>query len=193
MNLLLRLILLLGLHGVRRRPLKTLLDVSVYRTRVWVTDLDLNVHMNNGRFLSLMDLGRVDLMLGLGLLLPVLKRGWMPVVAASTIRYRRSLDFGQRFTLCTRVVGWDDKWTYMEQVFRGTDQRLVARAWVKAAIRRRGGGTVPIDELAALAGQRGGVSPPLPASLTAWIAAEQQLADEVTRLSDPSDRPSSVA
>ena len=30
--------------------------------RVWPNDLDTNAHMNNGRYLTLMDLGRFDLM-----------------------------------------------------------------------------------------------------------------------------------
>ena len=43
------------------------LDESVLKFRVWPTDLDVNFHMNNGRYLTIMDLGRVDLMLRTGL------------------------------------------------------------------------------------------------------------------------------
>ena len=42
------------------------LDESVIHARVLPTDLDLNLHLNNGRALTLMDLGRVDLMLRMG-------------------------------------------------------------------------------------------------------------------------------
>ncbi len=184
MNLLLRLLALLLSHALSRRPARPLLATGVYRSRVWPTDLDLNLHMNNGRFLSLMDLGRVDLMLGMKLLGPILKRRWMPVVAASTIRYRRSLGPGQRFTLHSRLVGWDDRWTYLEQVFRTADDREVARALVKAAIRKPGGGTVAIPDLARLAGHDG-TSPPLPAALQAWIAADAQLGTGDTALVRP--------
>ena len=37
-------------------------DVSRSRFRVWPTDLDILNHMNNGKYLSVMDIGRFDLM-----------------------------------------------------------------------------------------------------------------------------------
>jgi acyl-CoA thioesterase FadM len=46
---------------LRRGPLD-LLGESVVRFRVWPGDLDFNLHMNNGRYLTLMGLGRLDLM-----------------------------------------------------------------------------------------------------------------------------------
>ena len=42
--------------------------------RVWPNDLDTNAHMNNGRYLTLMDLGRFDLMTQCGLVGTVLKK-----------------------------------------------------------------------------------------------------------------------
>ena len=64
MNLWLRLILQLlkSRFAAALEPLGT----SVRRGRVWPTDLDVSLHMNNGRYLTLMDLGRLDLMLRTG-------------------------------------------------------------------------------------------------------------------------------
>ena len=39
-------------------------DASTVHFLVWPNDLDMNRHMNNGRYLTLMDLGRFDLELG---------------------------------------------------------------------------------------------------------------------------------
>ena len=64
MNLLLRLALVL-FQG-RRGPRLGLLDTGSLHMRVWPTDLDVLMHMNNGRYLSLMDLGRVDLLVRSG-------------------------------------------------------------------------------------------------------------------------------
>ena len=47
--------------------------------------------MNNGRYWSLMDLGRTDLMLRTGLWRAVLRHRWVPVVNAGAIRFRREL------------------------------------------------------------------------------------------------------
>lgn len=43
--------------GRRLKPL----DTSVLKMRTWPGDLDINFHMNNGRYLTLMDLGRFNL------------------------------------------------------------------------------------------------------------------------------------
>ena len=115
MNLLLRLIRVL-LTAVCRPPLG-ILDESVVTFRVWPTDLDLNGHMNNGRYLTLMDLGRIDLMARSGLARVALRRGWRPVVGSATIRFHRALKLFHRYELKTRVVGWDAKWFYIEQRF----------------------------------------------------------------------------
>ena len=58
MNLLLRLLRVL--IAARFRGRIDVLDESVLNLVVWPTDLDLNLHMNNGRYLSVMDLGRID-------------------------------------------------------------------------------------------------------------------------------------
>src|SRR6266699_2640959 len=89
-----------------RRPLGVL-DDCVIAMRVWPNDLDLNVHMNSGRYLSMMDIGRVEILGRTRLLRKVFGRGWRPIAAAATIRYRRSLLPFQRFTVRTRVVCWD--------------------------------------------------------------------------------------
>lgn len=76
--------------------------------RVWPNDLDIFLHVNNGVYLTLMDLGRTDMMLRSGVFGPVRSKGWYPVVAAETIRFQRSLTLFQKFSIRTEVVGWDD-------------------------------------------------------------------------------------
>ena len=129
MNLYGRLLLVLfrAWLGARLTPFATA------RTpfRVWPHDLDLNGHMNNGRYATLMDLGRVDLMARAGLIGRLLRRRMNPVVTAQHLLYRRSLDPFRRFTLETEVIGWDDRFVYMEQRFvRGG--RLHARGIMQA-------------------------------------------------------------
>ena len=45
-----------------------------------------------------------------------------------------------------RSLGYDDRWIYMEQVFR-RDGAVVADAIVRARFLRRAGGSVPIEEV----------------------------------------------
>ncbi|MFN7710331.1 MAG: acyl-CoA thioesterase [Holosporales bacterium] len=148
MNLLLRLILLL--LTVRSRSRLGLFDESELVFHVLPTDLDLNMHMTNSRYLSLMDLGRIDLMFRTGVGRQALKRRWGVALGASTIRYRRSLTLGQRFVLKTRVVGWDEKWVIMEQKIE-REGELIAHALMKGVFVARGK-SVPTREIFASIG-----------------------------------------
>lgn len=98
---------------------------------VWPFDLDINMHVNNGRYLTLMDLGRMDLMVKVNLWKPILKNGWMPVLGGAKIHYIRPLDPFMRFTLTTEVVWWDEKWVYLKQQFI-YKEKIMAVAYVKA-------------------------------------------------------------
>ena len=124
--------------------------------RVWPTDLDLLRHMNNGKYLSLMDIGRFDLMQRNGVLDLFAREAWYPVVVGQTISYRKSLNPWMKFTIESRILGIDEQAVYMEQRFvrpapRGTgivgEPEVYARAIVRARILRRAGGVVPIDEI----------------------------------------------
>jgi YbgC/YbaW family acyl-CoA thioester hydrolase len=101
--------------------------------RVWPHDLDINMHVNNGRYLTLMDLGRVDILARTGLMREMMRRRWMPVVAGIQISFRKSLGLLQKFRLRTQILGWEEKWFYIGQEF-WVGEVLYARALVKAAI-----------------------------------------------------------
>lgn len=133
----------------RARPRLGIWDTARTPFRVLPTDLDLLRHMNNGTYLTLMDLGRMDLMLRSGVWKIVSDQGWYPVVAGQTISYRRSLDPGQRFDLYTRFLGFEGRWAYLEQTFC-VGERVHAQAVVRARFLRRAGGSVDTTELAAL-------------------------------------------
>ena len=107
------------------------LESSSLEMRCWPTDLDVNLHMNNGRYLTLMDLGRLDLVARSGLLRTMLKRRWRPVLGAAQIRYLKPIGPGQSFRLETRVVGWEGKWFWIRQRFYLGEQ-MVADSLVKA-------------------------------------------------------------
>lgn len=143
MNLYLRL-LWLNIR-VRFRPRLKLLDTSVTPFRVWPTDLDPLIHMNNGKYLSIMDLGRMDLMMRSGAWAKLKKAGWYPVVAGQTIAYYRSLNPWKRFEVHTRILGLDDRWGFLEQEFISGGV-VCARAIVRSRFLKRTGGSVNHDE-----------------------------------------------
>lgn len=173
MNLLLRILLL-----ALRLPFRSrigLLDASTLRLRTLPNDLDLNLHMNNGRFLSIMDLGRMDLLGRIGIVRVALKRKWAPIVGSAVIRYLRPLPPFVRFELTSRVLCWDEKWFYMEQRFdcRG---KPAAIAYVKGLLRGPGGNVPSADVLRAIGSDL--VSPAAPDVVVRWIELERSGAPE---------------
>jgi acyl-CoA thioesterase FadM len=146
-------------------------EESRLRLRVWPNDCDLNFHLNDGRYVSLAGLGRIDLLARSGLLRIARKRGWFPVVGSATIRYRKSLLPFERFTLRSRLVAWDAKWFYIEHLFERRDGSIGARLIVRTVLRTESG-PVPTADVLAAAGHADEVSPPLPAEIAKWVEVE---------------------
>lgn len=163
MNLYLRLFLLLfRLIGL---PRKGVLDESRIAFRVLPNDCDVNGHMNNGRYLSFMDLGRVHLVVQMGLLRAVVRGRWRAALGAAEIHFIRALAPLQKFDLVTRLVTWDDKYAYLEQRFEA-DGVLCAHAFVKGLFVDRNG-RVPSATVVAALGHAGN-PPPMPEALRLW-------------------------
>lgn len=144
MNLLFRL-LWLRLRGKSCDGL-TLWDTASTPFRVAPTDLDLLRHMNNGKYLSILDVARIDLLTRSGFWAVLKERGWYPVVAGQTITYRKSLKLGQRFEVRTRIIGFDDRWGFIEQTFV-SGETVYAQAIVRTRFLKRTGGSVDQHDL----------------------------------------------
>lgn len=173
-------LLRVGLGAVLRRADTRAVDVSRLRFTVSPGDIDVNLHMNNGRYLTIMDLGRIDILIRTGLWREMRRRRQTAVVAAQRIRYRMALSPWQRFRLDTRLVGWDDDSLVFEHAMitghRGEGQ-LAASATARIAVisRRRGGRRSRAgDILSAIGLPRSG--PALPDEILAWLAAEKRAA-----------------
>ncbi len=180
MNLWLRLIWYV-LTAWRRPKLAVPEGVSRLALRVWPTDLDTSAHLNNGRYLTLMDLGRLDLMVAGGLWRAVLRHKWTPIASAVKIRFRRELRLFQRFEIATRIVAWDDTNVVLEQLFVITggakDGQVAAQALFKGGLYdRRAGQFVPIARLM----HEVGVDVPSPAP-SAEVAAFLEADDALKR------------
>ena len=136
------------LHTLISRFGRRLGHYDVARTRFCVlpTDLDIFKHMNNGVYLSIFDIGRFDLLQRSGVWKVFNDRGWYPVVASETITFRKSLTLWTRFTVESRILGFDAKAVYVEQraIVNG---EIYAQAFIRGRFLSRKGGTVGIDDL----------------------------------------------
>lgn len=143
----------------------------VSRHICWPWDLDPWRELNNGRTLTLYDLGRIPMSLREGLFSVLRDNRWGITVAGNSVRYRRRIRGFDRFTMVSRNLGWDEKFIYMEQTMwrRGecTNHMLV-----RAAVTSESGIVPPAKVVAALHGPS--ESPELPGWVKAWIAADAQ-------------------
>jgi len=175
MKLLFRFMLLLATRFMRE-PCEAI-GPCRSRFRVYPNDLDLNGHVNNGVYLTYADLGRFDLLSRAGYFGKILKNGWYPVVVAETIRFYRSLKVFQRFTIETRVIGWDEKNVFLEQRFE-RDGQLVALAVINARFLSRKGGSVSTQDFLSFI-EFDGESPELPGWVAGWNAGVKEVDVEV--------------
>ncbi|GGM61551.1 acyl-CoA thioesterase [Microbacterium saperdae] len=164
---------LLVILGARRRVRrgKTLEPNAVGSIRLTTlpTDIDILRHMNNGRYLSLFDLGRWDLLIRTGLFDAMNKRGWYAVVSSETVTFRKSLELWQRFDVQSRFVGHDEKALFLEHR-AVVDGEVYAKVIVRARMLRRSGGTVSHEELFGALGKPEGV-PEIDEWIHDWAAA----------------------
>ncbi|OFW87184.1 MAG: Mesenchymal stem cell protein DSCD75 [Alphaproteobacteria bacterium RIFCSPHIGHO2_12_FULL_45_9] len=183
MNLLLR-VLYVFISSFFKPKIGDLLAPSLLKLCVLPNDLDFNLHMNNGRYLTIMDLGRLDLILRTGLFKIMVQQKSVPILASAKIRYRLSLDPFQKYTLQTQILGWDEKWFYIEQRFlmgSGAKQGEVAAiGLVKGCfLNNTTQSTVPTSDVLTAIGYPY-ASPLFPQHITDWLQAEETLKN-VTR------------
>ncbi len=73
----------------RRKPRTGLTDEIVTPMIAWPGDIDLFMKINKGRYLTLMDISRLEFCYQIGVMPAVKGRGWGFAVAGSSIRYRK--------------------------------------------------------------------------------------------------------
>lgn len=135
MHLLLRTLILLFTSS-RRSPL-SIWDTSSLPMRVLPSDIDIAMHVNNGMYFSLMDLGRFDLMARSGTWRRMRQLGWTPVAAGETIAFRKSLQLWQQYTIESKIIGMDAKAIYFEQRMV-VDGEIFARAHIATRLVSKG-------------------------------------------------------
>ena len=153
----------------RRKKLGPLQE-SVLRLLVMPNDLDIYGHMNNGRYLTLMDLGRIDFIIRTGLGKIGFQNKWKPLVASVNIQYKRSLRLFELFELHTRILCWDEKWIIIEQRFE-QNGHVFAFALVKGLFKSPAGNIPPSEMLSAIGEST--ASPPPPQAVVHWLESEK--------------------
>jgi acyl-CoA thioesterase FadM len=170
MNLYLRL--LWALLRCWRLPKLDPSDALERTFRVLPNDLDINGHMNNGRYLTVIDLMLIEFFVRTGFARVMLSQGWRPMSGGAIISYRKGLQPLQRYRVRFALAGTDASWNYMRFHFLRDDGTLCATGYMKgAAVGRNGlvGNDVSYAHLG-LAHE----AAPLPDAVAHWLAAERR-------------------
>lgn len=153
----------------RNAPRLGLFGTHVSHHVCWPQDVDIWLELNNGRTLTLYDLGRLVLFRRIGIAAVMRAQGWGGTVAGASVRYRRRVRPFDRVEMRSRHVGWDDRFFYIEQAMwrRG---ECTSHVLLRTAITDRNG-MVGSDRAIAAAGIED-VAPPLPDWVRAWSGAD---------------------
>lgn len=145
------------------------LGVHVSYHRCWPQDLDVFIEMNNGRILTILDLGRTILARRVGLLAALKANRWGLTMAGVSVRYRKRIRPFVKFKMVSRAVGWDDKFFYLDQSI-WIDGECAAQALYRSAITDKNGIVKPrrLFDYIGYEGDR----PVLPDWVENWIDAD---------------------
>jgi len=136
--------------GMKFRPRIGILDESVLKLRVWPNEADLtNVHQAS--YFLYMELGRWDMALRMGLAKIMLRERFVGIVGGQAILYKKPLKRFQRFDLRSRIVGWDNRWTFFEHHIEGKRESYVT-SHARVTFVGRDGRRVSPAEFSAMAG-----------------------------------------
>ena len=153
----------------RNAPPLPILGTHVSWHRCWPQDIDVFMEMNNGRILTVLDLGRTLLAKRVGLLKALAKNGWSMTMAGSTVRYRKRIRPFVRFKVTHRCVGWDDKFFYLEHaIWIGED--CATHALYRAAVTDKNGIVRPGTVFRSMGFE--GDRPDLPQWAQNWVDAD---------------------
>ncbi|MGC9417763.1 MAG: acyl-CoA thioesterase [Rhodovulum sp.] len=156
-------------HVHRNAAPLPLTGTHVSRHICWPWDLDIWMELNNGRTLTLLDLGRLPLAKRVGLIAALKAQRWGLTMAGVTVRYRRRVRMFHRFEIRSRCVGWDDRFIYIEQAMWRNGE-CANHALYRSAVTDANGIVAPARVMAAMGLDV--ASPPLPGWVREWIAAE---------------------
>jgi acyl-CoA thioesterase FadM len=140
--------------------------------RVWPHDLDAFGHMNNGRYLQIMDVARTAWMARTGVLRAMWQEGWSGVLGGGLTRYRHPLRPFQRYRVRTVLLSWDERWFYFEHAFVDAGGRCVAVGLSRAALRAAGDWVRTCKAVNRIDPRA--EAPPPPDYLAAWIALDRE-------------------
>ena len=132
-------------------------------------DLDVWMELNNGRALSLYDMGRIPMAKRSGLIAALKRRRWGLSVAGSSVRYRKRIRMLDKIEMRSTAICADHRFMYVEQSMwvRG----ICAGHALYRTVVTDPHGMVPTDDVLKELNLQDSL-PSIPDWVAAWIHAE---------------------
>nr|WP_319947507.1 acyl-CoA thioesterase [uncultured Shimia sp.] len=160
----------LSMFKTRKLSPLDVFETHVSHHRCWPWDIDLWLELNNGRTLTIYDLGRIPLAHRIGLLDALRTQNWGLTMAGVSVRYRRRIRTFEKFEMRSRAVYWDAKFVYLEQTMWKQDGECANHALYRAAITDKAGIVTPQRVMKAMGIEL--ENPVAPEWVRNWIDAE---------------------
>ena len=141
MNLYFRLLLVI-LKAMRSETITPDALKNNIKVRMMPNDLDINMHVTNGRYLTLCDLARVDFFVRSGLAALMIKNKWSPIVAEHTMTYLRPIKVFEKIDIHMEITHLDEKYVHCSHHFY-KGENLMAQGTSKALIISKTGSLSP--------------------------------------------------
>lgn len=117
-------------------------------------DIDTNLHINNGRYLTLADVGRFQQFRQSGIWGIAMKNGWAPMLGGVQVAFTREIRLWQRFELRSSIETWEDTQVLGRHRFILPDGRIAAVLMTTGGIYdKKAGRFVLVDEAFAALGR----------------------------------------
>ncbi len=154
----------------RRAPRLALTEPHFSRHLCLPWDIDLWMELNNGRTLTLYDLGRIPLAFRTGLVSALRQNRWGLTIAGACVRYRRRIRMFESIEMRSRLICWDARFLYIEQSMWKADGQCANHSLYRAAVTGSAGIVAP-QEVARAIGHDA-PAPAMPEWVRAWVEAE---------------------
>ena len=99
-------------------------------------DIDLFMELNNGRYVTLLDLGRFSYGAKVNMGSFLKKNKWSLTIVGTYNEYRHRLRLFQRFILETKIIGYDEKNSIQKTLRKPEDQLKEFKGAGKVALRK---------------------------------------------------------
>lgn len=119
------------------RNAKGFFDTVSRSFRVGLRHIDLNLHINNAKYLMFLEKARWDHAIQTNTFNPLLKNKLNFIVAGVEVGYIREIRLFKQFNVETTYLGWDEKYFYLEQKCVA-DGKLCNYSLIKAVFVQKG-------------------------------------------------------